>query len=777
MPGTLQAVSQRLRKGWLLASIIVVAATGTGLVTERLGWLEPIELLAYDQALRAFSPPPQRSPQVVIVAIDDRSIQAINQDERWRREFGTWPYVRTIWARVFEHLANQGARAIVFDAVMDEAQSTGDDAPAEIIQARRIPYYLGFSTNPKVPPLPKVSPTNRLPEHIPPRPPVPTSAPAPASVFEEFEEFQEALDRPRDLEATARALAFPVQTTGLLLPELRTRLADGTTVGQNPVPPIEPLIAVTAGFGLVDPEEDPDGKLRRTRFAYSDGANSYVMLPIAVAADLLRAERLELSPGKLRLGDRELAINPDGSAGIDYGGRLDERFPTASLIDVLEDWARTGGMERALPADLFRDKVVVLGGFALATWDQKPTPFESRSPAVVKQAAEIDTLLAGEYIVDAPRPVAVAVALFAALLSAFLILALRSTLFEIGWMGVLFAGLLVGTGTLLARGKVHLPLALVAVSGELACIAAIAVNHLYANRERDRMRQMFSRYVSRDVAKQLVDQAELPQLSGEDLMVTAFFSDIRGFSTFSERYKDDPRALVNLLNTYLTRVTARLQDHGACIDKYIGDAVVCLFGAPVRHADHAVRACRAALAAQAEVARLREEFRAKGLPDVYTRIGLNSAVMFVGNMGSEQLINYTAIGDGMNLASRLEGANKSYGTLIMIGPMTYQLARDAIEARELDWVRVAGKTEPVAVYELLGLKGELPEARRRAITQYEAALALYRQARFTEAAAAMQAVLELEPEDGPAHALLERCQKYAVHPPPMPFDGVASLEK
>ncbi len=123
-----------------------------------------------------------------------------------------------------------------------------------------------------------------------------------------------------------------------------------------------------------------------------------------------------------------------------------------------------------------------------------------------------------------------------------------------------------------------------------------------------------------------------------------------------------------------------------------------------------MRACRGALAAQAEVDRLRAEFRREGLPDVYTRIGLNSAKLFVGNFGSEQLFDYTAIGDGMNLAARLEGANKAYGSLIMIGPRTYELAKEHIEVRELDWVRVAGKTEAVTVYELLSLKGELPDA-------------------------------------------------------------------
>src|SRR5262249_32746116 len=155
-----------------------------------------------------------------------------------------------------------------------------------------------------------------------------------------------------------------------------------------------------------------------------------------------------------------------------------------------------------------------------------------------------------------------------------------------------------------------------------------------------------------------------------------------------------------------------------------------IFGAPLQTPTHAVDACRAALKVQAEVTKMREEFQAQGLPDVYTRVGVNTAVMFVGNFGSEQLFSYTAMGDGMNLASRLEGANKSFGTLIMIGARTYALAKDQIEARELDRVRVAGKTEAVTVYELLCLKGELSEHKRAVVTRYAEGLKLYRDARF-----------------------------------------------
>src|SRR5262249_8954614 len=162
----------------------------------------------------------------------------------------------------------------------------------------------------------------------------------------------------------------------------------------------------------------------------------------------------------------------------------------------------------------------------------------------------------------------------------------------------------------------------------------------------------------------------------------------------------------------------------------IGDAVVCIFGAPLRTEDHPVKACAAALGVQREVLAMRSEFAAQGLPDVYTRIGINTAVMFVGNFGSEQLFNYTAMGDGMNLASRLEGANKPYGSLILLGPRTHALVAQAFETRELDRVRVAGKREAVAIHELLAARGDLDPRKREVVGLYAEALAAWRAQRF-----------------------------------------------
>ena len=264
------------------------------------------------------------------------------------------------------------------------------------------------------------------------------------------------------------------------------------------------------------------------------------------------------------------------------------------------------------------------------------------------------------------------------------------------------------------------------------------------------------------------------KLGGEKKEISIFFSDVAGFTTISERLS--PEQLVLLLNHYLSAMTDIIRRHRGNVNKYLGDGIMALFGAPLGEPNHATLACYAALDSQVELARLRESWKQEGLPEIIARSGINSGPCIVGNMGSQTRLEYTAMGDCVNLASRLEGANKFYDTLILLGTTTFELAKDDIEAREVDLLRVKGKHEPVVVYELLARKGMLAPERMKVVGVYREALAAYKARDFLSAQSRFREALELDPSDGPSHVYLARATEYLLTPPPPQWDGVYELK-
>ena len=299
----------------------------------------------------------------------------------------------------------------------------------------------------------------------------------------------------------------------------------------------------------------------------------------------------------------------------------------------------------------------------------------------------------------------------------------------------------------------------------------------YANQEKEKrfIKGAFSQYLAPAVINQLIDNPKMLELGGEEKVLTAFFSDIKGFSTFSEKLT--PKELVNLLNLYLTEMTDVVLEYGGTVDKFVGDAIVAFFGAPVSYEDHAKRACYASLDIQKKSVELRERWKKEGHPEVYTRIGLNTGPMVVGNMGTTRKMNYTIMGDAVNLASRLEGANKPYGTYIMLGESTYLVAKDSIEARELDSIRVMGKSEPVRVYELIARKGELDRAKTSVIESYNKGLSYYKERKWDDAISQFKIALMTDSNDGPSKTYINRCNEFKSSPPHDNWDGVYVMKE
>jgi class 3 adenylate cyclase len=307
----------------------------------------------------------------------------------------------------------------------------------------------------------------------------------------------------------------------------------------------------------------------------------------------------------------------------------------------------------------------------------------------------------------------------------------------------------------------------------LSCFVAFAIVYAYRftieDKTKRRIQGAFRHYLAPTLVDRLAERADGLRLGGEVRRVTVWFSDIVGYTSIAERLNAEPEKLVEIVNRYFTALSAVVEGHGGYIDKFIGDAVMCVWGAPLEDAEAERHALEAALDTVAALERFnREVVEAEyELPAIGTRIGINSGLAVVGNMGSTTRFNYTVTGDTVNLASRLEGANKSYGSLVMIGEETARgLGRDFV-LRRLDRLVVKGRSQPLKVYELVGRAGEVSAARLARIKAFHGAVALYYRRRFEAAGAAFEALAEA---DEAARLYAERCRHYLVEPPPDDWD-------
>jgi adenylate cyclase len=284
----------------------------------------------------------------------------------------------------------------------------------------------------------------------------------------------------------------------------------------------------------------------------------------------------------------------------------------------------------------------------------------------------------------------------------------------------------------------------------------------------------FRKYIPADVVSKLLLSGQEAELGGERRRLTIYFSDIAGFTTIAETM--EPETLVDHLGEYLAALSNQILATGGTVDKYIGDAIMAFWGAPQERDDHAVAACVAAVRNQQILARLRDKWAAEGKPLFHARIGINTGEVLVGNIGSTARINYTVIGDAVNLASRLEGLSKYYGTHTLITEMTFEEAKQAVVARPLDWVSVKGKANGVLVYELLGLKGETAPELEELAARFGEALGKYRGQDWAGAASLFETLLVRWPDDTPSREILERCKRYQEQPPGADWDGVHHME-
>ncbi|MDH4128248.1 MAG: CHASE2 domain-containing protein [Spirochaetota bacterium] len=446
-----------------------------------------------------------------------------------------------------------------------------------------------------------------------------------------------------------------------------------------------------------------------------------------------------------------------------------ESFPEVGIIDQ----SRKSKKRKLSIPEAFRGKIVLYGATATALLDLRPTPFYEREAGVHVHATAVDNIIKGDFLVEIREDVYVIILiLILGLISAFLITELPIIWGIIGnfvLLGIVF----IGSVLLYKFSNIIMDTATPIITIVASFIVITGISFIKENKDKKYIQGAFGQYLSPKVINIIMDDPSKMELGGQKREITAFFSDVAGFSTISEKLT--PEELVSLLNVYLTDMCDIIAKYDGTVDKFEGDAIIAFWGAPLDEPEHAKLACYSTIEMQKRLNILTEKWKAENRDSLITnmkmRIGINSGFAVVGNMGSKQRMDYTMMGDTVNLAARLEGANKFYGTYSMISDATYLQAKNYIDVRELDKIQVVGKKEAVVVYELLGRKDETSGAKADGVELYLKALELYKQQKFKEAINIFESVFKHIPNDPPSKTYIERCNSLILEPPGPDWDG------
>ena len=510
-------------------------------------------------------------------------------------------------------------------------------------------------------------------------------------------------------------------------------------------PPIPAVATNAAALANVGDEPDPDGVFRRaTLFRGGDRH-----------APSLGTAAWRLGVGEAAANARALPLDRTGRLILNFAGTngLHAGFSAAAVIQ--SGMQLLSGERPALSPSVFSNAYVLVGFSAPGLMDLRPTPISRVAPGVEIHATVLDNLLTGRLLRDASKTGSALAVAFLAFLAAWCVLSARRAVYSAA-VFALFLPVPLAVGFAAYAAGYWWPVMFGWVAVGLALLSAVILSYATEGRQKAFIKSAFRCYLGEEVIDQILADPSRLSLGGEKRELTVFFSDIEKFSSFSERL--DPVALTALLNDYLTDMGAIITEEGGYLDKYIGDAIVAFWNAPVSQPDHAARACRAAVRCQRKLAERRAEFERRTGVVLRARIGLNTGEATVGNMGSRERFNYTVLGDAANLASRLEGANKAFGTYAMVSESTWQSAGGGFAGRELARLKVVGRQTPVRVYELAGLPGD---ARPACWEDFGAARGLFEQGRFAEA----RTIFERWPDDPPSCAYAAKCRALTERPP------------
>lgn len=563
-------------------------------------------------------------------------------------------------------------------------------------------------------------------------------------------------------------------------------------------------------WGFVTAQLDLDGFLRRYKLVQEHLDQEYYAFALQVLRNYQGVDELQSiisDYNNMRIGPFSIPLYKDDTMLINYYGGPTGTFPEFDFDQVIDDsgYLTVSEMEifeintfddpeyGLLHQGVFKDKIVIVGATMQELQDYFSTPYAPfrNMPGYQTHANAIQTILDKSFIYSLGNNFELFILILFALSVVFI------SLYTSALWGLLAVFLHVSGYTSLVifmfiEHSVLLPITGPLLTIILGYLISVVYNYVTEQREKGRIKMMFGSYVSPELVNIIIDSGDDPKLGGEESVITAFFSDIQNFASFSEKL--NPTQLVDLINEYMTAMTEILTDERGTLDKYLGDAIVAFFGAPVHMPDHALKACITSQRMQKKQKELREKWKSEGArwPEIVThmqtRIGLNSGLVITGNMGSSTRFNYTMMGDNVNLAARCESACKNYGVFTIASEDTKNEAEkygnDCV-FRLLDKIIVVGRTKPVTVYEIVTLRSDANAKTLRCVRLFEMGLKEYYDQNFDEALELFKQSARLEPNQpgitpgvktNPSLLFIDRCEIMKTSPPGEVWDGIYVME-
>ncbi len=691
-------------------------------------FIDAVELKSLDYRFR-WKKSDVPSQNVVIVAIDEKSL----------KELGRWPWTRDVIAEGTRKLFELGASVIGFDIIFSEEE--------EFKQKEEIFKFLQTIEDEEtrehlIKVINEIDPDKNLAKVFK---TYKDKIVAGYFVFMRKEELGETTLKWTDKYLASSQIKVIINST----PSVPIKVQKAFAVENN----IESIEKSVAHFGFFNVQSDEDGIYRRALLLLNIGGNLYPSLALEMLRVWTGSEiLLYVTDGiitKIKVGDYKIYPDELGRIHLNYLGK-GKTFPHYSFVDILKG---------RVSKEKIKDKMVLIGATAIGIYDLRPTPLDEVFPGVEIHATCLDNIIAN-------RPIKRYEWMWT-----FEMLGIWTMFFFIGIAflktGPFFAilssiGIIILfnilTLWLFLNGRIWVKMVYPNISLISLTLLLSFYKYLSEERMKRRVKHTFKHYLSDKLIEIMINNPEKLKLGGEKREITILFSDIRGFTSLSEKLP--PESTATLLHEFLTPMTEIIIEHDGLLDKYIGDAIMALFGAPIWMESHAEKAVRASIEMVERLKLLNEEWKKKMGFTLRIGIGLNTGECIVGNMGSSMLFDYTAIGDAVNLASRIEGITKVYGVEIIATEFTVnKCGANEFVFRELDFIRVKGKEKPTRIYEVLGSDKELSDKRKKFLEEFQNSLTLYRKGDWDRAIDGFRKCLELFPEDSPSRIFIERCDK------------------